>query len=67
MMQKLGFCNEWIQLMMKCVSTVKYQIKVNGALSNEFVPERGLRPGDPLSPYLFLLCAEGFSTLLDKS
>lgn len=53
--------------MMKCVSTVKYQIKVNGALSNEFVPERGLRPGDPLSPYLFLLCAEGFSTLLDKS
>jgi len=48
MMQKLGFCSEWIQLMMKCVSTVKYQIKVNGALSNVFVPERGLRQGDPL-------------------
>ena len=49
---------------MKCVTSVSYWLQVNGNLSNSFVPERDLKQGDPLSPYLFLLCAEGFSALL---
>ena len=51
---------------MKCVTTVKYRIRVNRELTTEFSLERGLRQGDRISPYLFLLCAEGFSALLRR-
>lgn len=63
----MGFQVQWVDLIMKCVSSVSYSIKVNGNFSPTFKPERGLRQGDPLSPYLFLLCAEGFSALLHKA
>jgi hypothetical protein len=64
MMRRMGFDENWIRLIMECVSTVSYQIKVNGELIDRFKPERGLRQGDPLSPYLFLICTEGLSALL---
>jgi hypothetical protein len=43
----------------------KYRFKINGSLTEEVIPERGLRQGDPISPYLFLICGEAFSCLLN--
>jgi hypothetical protein len=67
MMHKLGFDERWINLIMQCVSSVSYRIRVNGCLTGEINPSRGLRQGDPLSPYMFVLCAEGFSSLLNDA
>ena len=49
------------------VTTVKYRFRVNDELTDEVVPQCGLRKGDPISPYLFLICAEAFSCLLNAT
>jgi hypothetical protein len=66
-MRKIGFSDQWIQLIMKCVSTVTYAVLINGQPHGRIQPSCGIRQGDPLSPYLFLLCAEGLSHLLRKA
>lgn len=48
MMRKMGFGERWIKLIMKCVTTVRYRFKLNGALTEEITPERGLRQDDSL-------------------
>ena len=63
-MQKMGFADKWRALIMKCVTTVSYSIKINGKPRGCIVPSRGIRQGDPLSPYLFLLCVEDLSALI---
>ena len=52
---------------MECISTISYSILVNGEPYGYITPSRGLCQGDPLSPYLFLLCAEGLYSLLHKA
>jgi hypothetical protein len=66
-MVKMGFALPWINLIMKCVETVSFSVRMNGQYSEYFTPSRGIRQGDPISPYLFLLCSEGLSALLKHS
>ena len=63
---KLGFNPSWVNTVMRCVTSVRYAVRVNGTLTDTFIPTRGIRQGDPISPYLFLLCAEGLSCLLHQ-
>ncbi|KAA3471908.1 reverse transcriptase [Gossypium australe] len=63
-MSKLGFVDSFIDLILKCISSVQYSIFLNGEEGPSFTPSKGLCQGDPLSPYLFLFCGEGLSALM---
>lgn len=63
-MVALSFSERWCNLVMKCVTSISFSVRVNGLLSPSFIKTRGIRQGDPISPYLFLLCAKGLTSLL---
>ncbi|XP_075475824.1 uncharacterized protein LOC142513002 [Primulina tabacum] len=65
-MGKLGFDPIWVEKVMRCVRSVKYSIALNGDIIDHVNPGRGLRQGDPLSPFLFVLCAQGLSSILSS-
>ena len=63
-MTKLGFHQLWVSMIMRLVSTVSFSVLFNGDRLESFNPTRGIRQGDPISLYLFLLAAEGLSCLI---
>ncbi|KAA3460445.1 reverse transcriptase [Gossypium australe] len=63
-MNKMGFDRRWTELIMRCVTSVSYAVTINRNRGRSFKPSRGLRQGDPLSPFLFLICSEGLSALM---
>ncbi|XP_040367431.1 uncharacterized protein LOC121050669 [Rosa chinensis] len=66
-LEQLGFCRVWIRWIMVCVSTVSYEFVVNEEPRGRVLPGRGLRQGDSISPYLFLLCTEVRSKLISRA
>lgn len=66
-MLKMGFHDKWRRWIIECLKTSYVSVLVNGSPTKEVRMERGLRQGDPISPFLFLIVAEGFNMLMKKA
>ena len=66
-LKRLGFHEKWTNLIMQCVTTVSYSYLINDSVHGSVLPKRGIRQGDPLSPYLFILCSQVLSGLCQKA
>lgn len=64
--KSLGFNDTWINWLKLCISSVSFQVLYNGAPSDHFHPSRGIRKGDPLSPYIFISCLEVLSRMINN-
>ena len=65
--KKMGFGERRIKWIEWCISTVRFSVLINGSPSGFFQSSRGLRQGDPISPYLFVITMEVFSCLLRRA
>ena len=65
-MKIMGFSENWIKWITQCISTVSYSILINGSPTHTFTTSKDLRQGDPIFPYLILLCANVLSCALTK-
>ena len=63
---KMGFCTVWVSMVMTCISSVTYKVLLNCQPKGSIFPEKGLRHGDPFSPYLFILCTEALNANIKK-
>jgi hypothetical protein len=61
MLEAFGFDQHWINWIVTLVSTTSYSFLINGAPAIPLYPSRGIRQGDPLSPFLLILIMEGLS------
>jgi len=66
-MGQLGFDAQWIKWIHGCLISSSVSILVNGSPTKEFMLERWLRQGDPLTPFLFLIVVEGLSGLMRET
>ena len=66
-LQEMGFGSKWMAWIKWCITTSSFSILVNGRPTRFFRSSKGLRQGDPLSPYLFVLIMEVFSILIEKA
>ncbi|KAJ9696951.1 hypothetical protein PVL29_008942 [Vitis rotundifolia] len=66
-LKKMGFGERWLKWIEWCISTVKFSVLINGSPTGFFQSSRGLRQGDPLSPYLFVIAMEVFSCMVGRA
>ncbi|XP_071734031.1 uncharacterized mitochondrial protein AtMg01250-like [Rutidosis leptorrhynchoides] len=66
-MNLMGFGEKWILWIKACLESASISILVNGSPTSEFTPKRGIRQGDPLSPYLFIIAVEGLNIFVKRS
>lgn len=66
MLRRMGFSEKWRGWMRECVSSNSISILVNGSPTEEFRAQKGIKQGDPLASFLFLIAAEGLAELVRK-
>lgn len=62
----MGFDSRWIEMIKACLHSSTDSVLTNGSLTAEFNFQRGLRQGDPLTPFLFILAMEGLHIMISK-
>ncbi|GKU91277.1 hypothetical protein SLEP1_g5176 [Rubroshorea leprosula] len=67
MMRRLGFGEKWRMWIKECLQTASISILANGSPTEEFKMERGIRQGDPIAPFLFLVVVEGLNVLIESA
>ncbi|GKV29684.1 hypothetical protein SLEP1_g38589 [Rubroshorea leprosula] len=67
MMMRMGFCATWREWIQECLNSSSVSILINGSPTNQFPVNKGIRQGDPLSPFLFVIVAEGLNGLMSSA
>jgi len=67
MLRRFGFSSRWIKWIEGSLKSMSMSVLVNGSPSNEFIPQKGIRQGDPLAPFLFNVIVEALSGLQRKA
>nr|DAD35521.1 TPA_asm: hypothetical protein HUJ06_006161 [Nelumbo nucifera] len=66
-LDKLGINSHWQGLIQSCISSVEFAFKINGTQRGKVKPCRGIRQGDPLPPYIFILAVQALSLIIQDS
>lgn len=67
MLLKFGFSDLWMSRIMGLITSISYSFIRNGSVFGDVTPHRGVRQGDPISPYIYIICAEGLSSIIRRN
>jgi hypothetical protein len=67
LLRRCGFEEKWYSWIEHCISSARFSVLINGSPSGFFDSSRGVRQGDPLSPFLFVMVTKAFSRMINAS